>query len=86
MKNTKWLRKRDMNKKEEGFYQKEEPQAKKKSDLESMITWFIAASEKRHEGAEAAIKEQQLFMREKQETLRNTQALVRNQKSSMLTI
>ena len=40
-----------------GFYQKEQPPAERKPDLETMLIKFMEASEKRHEATDSAINE-----------------------------
>ncbi|KAL7608785.1 hypothetical protein Lser_V15G13163 [Lactuca serriola] len=61
-----------------GFFQKEEPVQEKKLDFEDMITRLAAASEKRHNETDDAIREQQLMMKEQQELMRNQQASILN--------
>lgn len=79
--------------KDKGFYQKEELVQEKKSDFEDMLTRFAAASEKRHNDTEAAMKEQRNMLREPQGMIREHQtmmidqrAMLRNQQASILNI
>nr|KAJ0225504.1 hypothetical protein LSAT_V11C100031130 [Lactuca sativa] len=61
-----------------GFFQKEEPVQEKKLDFEDMLTGLAAASEKRHNETNVAIREQQLIMKEQQALMRNQQASILN--------
>ncbi|XP_023735567.1 uncharacterized protein LOC111883470 [Lactuca sativa] len=62
----------------QGFYQKKQPQPEKKVDLESMLTRFTEASEKRNDETNAVIRDQQILMRDQQALLRNHQASIQN--------
>ena len=60
------IRDKKYKQKERGFYQKEELVHEKKSDLEDMLTKFVAASEKRHNDTNATLKYQQNMLTKNQ--------------------
>ncbi|XP_052626825.1 uncharacterized protein LOC111876818 [Lactuca sativa] len=67
-----------------GFYQKEESVKDKKMDFEDMLTRFAAASEKRHNETDVAIREQQAMMKEQQSLMRNQQASIMTTRSGKI--
>ncbi|XP_023759492.1 uncharacterized protein LOC111907915 [Lactuca sativa] len=91
---TKWLpyeeykktREEKYKQKDRGFYQREESVHEKKSDLEDMLSRFVAASKKRHNDTGAAIKDQQSMLREHQIMMKDQQDLLRNQQASIINI
>ncbi|KAL7597747.1 uncharacterized protein LOC128134133 [Lactuca sativa] len=54
-----------------GFYQKEDPAQEIKPSLEEMLTKFVAASEKRHNEHDAAIRETRTMLRNQQASIHN---------------
>ncbi|XP_023734919.1 uncharacterized protein LOC111882785 [Lactuca sativa] len=61
-----------------GFYQKAQPPAKKKVDLENVLARFTEDSEKMHDETDAVIRGHQNIMKEKEALLRNHQASIHN--------
>ncbi|XP_023750329.1 uncharacterized protein LOC111898666 [Lactuca sativa] len=71
MMSTRRLRRRSLNKKKRGYYQKEEPTQERKPNLEEMLTKFVAASEKRHNDRDAAIQETRTMLRNQKASIHN---------------
>ncbi|XP_023760786.1 uncharacterized protein LOC111909226 [Lactuca sativa] len=66
-----------------GFYQKEQPPAEKKVDLENMLTRFMEASERRHDDINAVLKEHMNMMKEQHKMMIDQQASLRNNQESI---
>ncbi|XP_023728212.1 uncharacterized protein LOC111875917 [Lactuca sativa] len=66
-----------------GFYQKEQPPAEKKVDLETVLMKFMEASEKRDDDTDAVLKEHMKMMKEQQTMMIDQEASLRNHQASI---
>lgn len=62
-----------------GFYQKEQPPAERKVELETMLARFMEASEKRHDETDAAIKDQSMMMKDQHAMMKDQQTMMIDQ-------